>query len=291
MRKWLGLVGIATLLIGIVSMGLSLDNPTAEKSSFSNNATFKYSFAKIVDVENGGAVNAYVLAIIAPTNGSSIVVVSNPGGKRYTFVRRGNLYYPERPTYIENIYVENLPGSGVLGVYSVSESYAHFLEVREGKFAIRYFPGFGGLIFICDNDGFLLNVSEPRGTVYSDDESVIMRLTEDSFIIGNKSHVGKPSLLVLSCDGGNIGYLVRLNVSRGAVEDYVGFIPLHQSVALFPGFNFTNLEVIHSYSAYLTLKGEQPGKGKPVWESKLPAVLAIIGGVVALALSLRKWGW
>jgi len=289
MKKKLAILGIALILVGAVLFVYS----GSGGSGSANSASIHFSWAGIRVVQNGGAVDAHVLAVRVPMNRSSITVVSNPDGGRYVFVRRGELYYPERPAYFKNLYVENLPPRENVTVYYASGDYAGLLRVESDHITVS--PGSGGIHLLCDSDGFKVNVSEPRGVIYVGDEKAMV-FSNDSFRIGNRTFSGKPLQLLLSyapCAGKGIGYIVMVSTPGGS-NVYNGIIKTPETITppemtFAPGFNFTTLLVLHNYTTYMKAYfgvscPSNSSRGGIGW----PLVLVISGSVLVLVALFKK---
>ena len=258
MKKGLAFVGVVLLFLGAISLTHVHTNPLAPGGNSgcpsADNLTLRFFKAGISEIQNGGSVDSYVLALRVPLNGSRITVVNNPDGDRYTFTRQGALYYPPKPLHFRNIYVENVSWRKNIGVYTASRNYAGFLNATDGRLSVsRPIPNFGGLSFICARGGFLLNVSSPRGVLYGDETYRLMSFSNESFTIGNKTEYGTPLSLLLVCDpcsGYRLSYRVIANASFGGFEMYSGVFDSWLQVVLPVGFNFTEMTIYPNYTAY-----------------------------------------
>ena len=283
MRRLLAL-GILLILLGSLLIVSALHSG---KECTPQYTEVKLSFARALEVRNGGEVGAYVLALKAPTNASRITVVNDPDGTSYVFERRNGLFYPPKPLSFKNLYVENLSWEAHVTVYAVSGDYAGFLNVSGGRFIIGS-PAdkFGGLAFIC-NRPFVFNVSDPRGTVYGDAGRVLLVLKNDSFRILNETYHGTPLSLRASCSSerGKIGYtLLYRNPFGGYVfHSAVWDEPI---VVLGRGFSFKELEARRTV---IPRCPKSPGKTDALSrESPLPGVLMIVLGLLLIGAAVRR---
>ena len=88
-------------------------------------------------------------------------------------------------------------------VYTASRNYAGFLNATDGRMVASVYHAHlkpWGPELICARDGFLLNVSSPRGVLYGDGTYRLMSFSNESFTIGNKTEYGTPISLLLVCD-------------------------------------------------------------------------------------------
>ncbi|NJE53676.1 hypothetical protein [Thermococcus sp. 21S9] len=289
MKKKLAVLGVALILVGAVLFVYS----SSGNSGSVNSADIHFSWAGIRVVQNGGSVDAHILAVRVPVNWSSITVVNNPDGGRYVFVRRGDLYYPEQPVYFKNIYVENLPPRENVTVYYASGDYAGILRVEADHITVS--PGSGGIHLLLDSDGFKVNVTEPRGAIYVG-STPAMVFSNDSFRVGNRTFPGTPVQLLLSyapCAGKGIGYIVMVSTPGGS-NVYNGIIKTPETttptkVTFAPGFRFTTLLVLHNYTTYMKAYfgiscPSNSSRGGLSW----PLILAISGSVLVLVALFKR---
>ena len=283
MRRLLAL-GILLILLGSLLIVSALHSG---KECTPQYTEVKLSFARALEVQNGGEVEAYILAADAPINASRITVVNDPDGTSYVFVRRNGLFYPPKPLFFKNLYVENLSWRGNITVYAVSGDYAGFLNVSGGRFIIGS-PAdkFGGLAFIC-NRPFVFNVSAPRGRVYGDDGETLLVLKNDSFKILNETYHGTPLSLRASCSSerGKIGYTLLYRNTFGGYISHSGVLdePL---VILDRGFSFKELEARQPVTPRCP---KSPGKTDALSrESPLPGVLMIVLGLLLIGAAVRR---
>ena len=295
MGKKLTAFGVALILIGAVLFVYF--RPGNVDGGSSDSEKIHFSWAGIRTVQNGGPVYAYVLAIRVPVNQSSITVVDNPSGSGYVFIRRGELYYPKRPIFFENLSVENLSQQENVTVYYSSEDYLGLLGVGDNHLTVL--SGSGGLHIPCDSSGFRANVTEPRGVVYIGNERV-MEFSNSSLRIGNETAFGKPTQLLLSyvpCLSKGLGYSVTLVLPNGGVNVYTGVLKIScemnpSRVTFAPGFNFTNVLVIHNYTTYMELKlgfsCPHPVTSSIVNSLYLWLVLIILGAVLVIVGLIKR---
>ena len=283
MRKGLAVIGIFLILLGSF---LVLHPDHARSGCNSEYPEMRLSFARALDVQNGGEVEAYVLAVDAPVKASRINVVDDPDGTSYVFEKRSGLFYPSKPPSFKNLYVENLSWRVRIIVYAVSGDYAGFLNVSKGRFTVSAsVKDFGGIAFLC-NRGFLLNVSAPRGTVYGDDGTAILVLKNDSFKILNETYHGTPLSLQMGCspNQGKIGYTLLYRNPFG------GYIP-HSAVweglgvVLARGFSFREMEAYQNVTPCGL--GASSGGRAFYMKSSLWGVVMIALGVILIGAAVR----
>ncbi len=284
MRRDVAAIGILLILLGSLFIASEVHPGEECKPQYTE---VKLSFARALEIQNGGEVEAYVLALGAPTNASRITVVNDPDGTSYVFERRNGLFYPPKPLSFKNLYVENLSWRVHITVYAVSGDYAGFLNVSGGRFIIGSpAKDFGGIAFPC-NSQFVFNVSDPRGTVYGDSGRVLLVLKNDSFRILNETYRGTPLSLGASCspERGKIGYILLYRnpfggyISHSAVWD-------EPIVVLGRGFSFRELEARRMVIPHCP---KSPGKTDVFSrESPLPGVLMIVLGLLLIGAALRR---
>ncbi len=288
MRKGLAVIGILLVLLGSF---LVLHSDHAKSGCSSEYSEVRLSFARALEVQNGGEVEAYVLAVDAPVNASRIRVVNDPDGVSYVFKKRNGLFYPPKPLSFKNLYVENLSWRARIIIYAASGDYAGFLNVSKGKFTVSAsVKDFGGIAFLC-NRGFLLNVSAPRGTVYGDDGTAILVLKNDSFRILNEAYHGTPLSLQMGCspNQGKIGYtLLYRNPFGGYI--YHSAVWKGLGVVLARGFSFREMEAYQN----VTPCGSRASSGGRAFymKSSLWGVVMIALGVLLILAAVRisyKW--
>ncbi len=281
MKKLIAL-GVFLFLLGSVLIASAIHAGGECKPRYTE---MKLSFARPLKVQNGGEVDAYVLALKVPLNASTIEVLNNPNGTSYVFERRNGLFYPPKPLSFKNLYVENLSWEEQVIVYAVSGDYAGFLKVSNGRFVIISQAGnFGGIAFTC-NHPFVLNVSAPRGTVYGDDGEVILSLNNGSFSVLNETYHGTPLFFRAGCspERGKIGYTLLYRNPFGGYIYHSGVLD-ESMVILGRGFSFKELEARQN----LTLGcPESPRKidvlsGTPFW-----GLVMIVLGSLLIGAAVR----
>ncbi|WP_297548910.1 hypothetical protein [Thermococcus sp.] len=280
------LISLAILLILLGSLLIALAFHSGKECA-SQYTEVKLSFARALEVQNGGEVEAYVLAVDAPTNAGNILVVNDPDGTSYVFARRNGLFYPPKPVSFKNLYVENLSWRTNITVYAVSGDYAGFLNVSGGRFIIGSpVENFGGIAFIC-NRPFVFNVSDPRGTVYGDDGKVLLVLKNDSFKILNETYRGTPLLLEAGCnqEQDRVGYTLLYRNPFGGYISYSGVLD-ESILVLGKGFSFKELE---ARQRVIPLCPRSPGKTDVLSrESPLWDVLMIVLGLLLIGVAVRR---
>lgn len=289
MRKVLAAVGALMVILGIVSLTFP---PGEESVHCPLSLNVSAHWAEIKTVKNGAGVRADVLAVHLNINESEVIVINEPSGEKYVFTRRNGLYYPPRPVFVRLIRVEGIPLGDEIKVYASSRNYSFFLTAEEDYFTVgSSAPNFGGLGFPCDRDGFLLNLTEPRGSIYVDGDLQVMALSNESITINGKSLPRKPLSLIIVCENGRAGYTLETANPFGGFESRSGSLGGFSILTLPPGFKFEKMIAYPNYTAYRILealkKGENvcPGEaGKP---SSLGAVL-LVGGALLLGLAFER---
>ncbi len=283
MRK-LTALGVLLVLLGSVLIASAIHSGGECKPQYTE---VKLSFARPLDVQNGGEVDAYVLALEAPTNVSNMLVVNDPDGTSYVFVRRNGLFYPPKPLSFRNLYVKNLPWKAHVVVYAVSGDYAGFLNVSGGRFIIGSpVENFGGVAFPCSRP-FVFNVSAPRGTVYGDDGRVLISLNNDSFVLLNGTYRGTPLLFEAGCspEQGKVGYTLLYRNPFGGYISHSGV--LDESILILgKGFSFKELEVRQRVIPRCPRslgKTDVLSRESPLW-----GILMVILGLLLIGAAVRR---
>jgi hypothetical protein len=282
-RKFLA-IGIFLVLLGSFIIASAGHSGEMCKPQYTK---MKLGFARVMNIQNGDEVGAYVLAVDVPINASRIKVVNNPSGVSYIFKKRNGLFYPPKSLFFDSLYVKNLSWKAHITVYAISGNYVGFLNVSDGRFKVTSssIKNFGGIAFPC-NHPFVFNVSDPKGTVYGDYSKVLLVLKNDSLTILNERYHGTPLSLQMGCgpDLSKIGYTLLYKTPSGGYIFHSGVLD-ESIVILGRGFSFKELNARQNITSGCP---KSPRKKMFLTGKALSGTLLIFTGLLLIMRDIEK---
>ncbi|ADT84083.1 hypothetical protein [Thermococcus barophilus] len=247
----------------------------------------------VKNITNGEEVYTIILALGIDSNKSEIMVHDSEQNLSVPFIRKGELYYPPEPRYINKITINENASTITVYYLNYYNSSSTNVENISLKISPSAFTLNTTLRIKPTKDGFYLNITLPTGniSINGNPETFIFfgnNITEVPIL--NEIFIGKVLNATLAYDTHDpvvrekLWLLMDIKVYRGGFEFHTHGLNVQniKRVELQKGFSFKNLILYDNYTAIERMYDVKSGRYQEECYEYFPGLLAYVGGLVTL---------